>query len=451
MRLTFLGAAGTVTGSRYLLETRTTRLMIDCGLFQGIKRLRELNWADPPYDPADVDAVVLTHAHLDHTGWLPVLARGGFEGPVFCTGATAQLCGILLPDSGHLQEEEAEYLNRHRLSKHHPALPLYTREQAQRTLGRLRTAAFEEPFDVGDARVTFFRAGHILGSAWVRVEAEGLTLLFSGDVGRPIDPVMRPPVPPVAADVVLVESTYGNRRHEPVDPADQLADIVRRTFDRGGVLLIPSFAVGRSQLILHLLARLTDDGRIPRVPTYLNSPMAIDATEIYCEHAGEHRLDEAQCRRMFAAAEMVRSSEASKALNTTEGPAVIISASGMATGGRVVHHLKALLPDPRHTVLFAGFQAPGTRGEALVSGAEEVRIHGQDVVVRAEIVNLHNVSAHADRDELIAWLASGRLAPRRVFVVHGEPAAADALRQRLHARFGWNARVPHYRETVELG
>ena len=430
MRLTFLGAAGTVTGSRYLLETRTTRLMIDCGLFQGIKRLRELNWADPPYDPADVDAVVLTHAHLDHTGWLPVLARGGFEGPVFCTGATAQLCGILLPDSGHLQEEEAEYLNRHRLSKHHPALPLYTREQAQRTLGRLRTAAFEEPFDVGDARVTFFRAGHILGSAWVRVEAEGLTLLFSGDVGRPIDPVMRPPVPPVAADVVLVESTYG---------------------DRGGVLLIPSFAVGRSQLILHLLARLTDDGRIPRVPTYLNSPMAIDATEIYCDHAGEHRLDEAQCRRMFAAAEMVRSSEASKALNTTEGPAVIISASGMATGGRVVHHLKALLPDPRHTVLFAGFQAPGTRGEALVSGAEEVRIHGQDVVVRAEIVNLHNVSAHADRDELIAWLASGRLAPRRVFVVHGEPAAADALRQRLHARFGWNARVPHYRETVELG
>jgi metallo-beta-lactamase family protein len=452
MKLTFYGAAGTVTGSKYLLETGSKALLIDCGLFQGIKTYRERNWDDPPFDLDGIDAVILTHAHIDHTGYLPRLVKQGYSGPVYSTLATLELCQVLLPDSGYLQEEEAKYLNKHRLSRHEPALPLYTQEEAEKSLKFFQTVGFAETIDLGDGvSFRFFRAGHILGSAYVELTAGGKTIIFSGDIGRQDDPMMRPPVPFERADYLVVESTYGNRRHPDIDPAVELGDVIRRTAERGGTVVIPSFAVGRAQLILHLISELSKTGEIPEVPVYLNSPMAINATNIYCAHAGEHKLDETQCGEMFAIAEMVKSPVASRALNTNQGPAVIVSASGMATGGRVVHHLKTLLPDPRNTVIFAWFQAPGTRGEALVNRVEEVKIHGEYVPVRAEIADLDNMSAHGDYLEILDWLGQCGNRPQRTFITHGEPAAADAFRQHIRDNLGWSAQVPQHGESVSLG
>jgi metallo-beta-lactamase family protein len=451
MKLTFLGAAGTVTGSKYLLTGDDTRVLVDCGLFQGVKKQRQRNWDEPPFDPKTIDAVIATHAHIDHTGYLPVLIRRGYKGPIYCTTATKQLCDVLLPDSGYLQEEEARYLNKHRFTKHEPALPLYTQEEAEATLKFFKTVPFDSAVALdGGFEFRFTRAGHILGSACIHVTHSGRTVVFSGDVGRPNGPVMKPPAPIHRADYLVVESTYGNRRHTSEDPSAELAEVIRRTVERDGTVVIPAFAVGRTQAILHLLTELRDRGEIPKVPTYLNSPMAINATEIYCEHAGEHRLNRRECAEMFGVAEMVRSPQASKALNSTDGPAVIISASGMATGGRVVHHLKTLLPDPRNTVLFTGFQAPGTRGEQLLSGAEHVKIHGQIVPVRAEVVALHGLSAHADYSELLDWLSLFKEAPSRTFITHGEPVAADAFRFHMRDRLGWEGEVPEYLQTVKL-
>jgi metallo-beta-lactamase family protein len=451
MKLSFFGAAGTVTGSKYLLTVGRKRILVDCGLFQGIKTYRERNWAATPFDPKRLDAVVLTHAHLDHSGYLPVLVKNGYRGPVYCTTATFELCRILLRDSGYLQEEEARFLNKKRLTKHTPALPLYTQAEAEATLKRFETVPFDTDLELGrGARVRMTRAGHILGSACVQLNVRGRTIVFSGDVGRPDDPVMRPPVPIAHADYLVVESTYGNRRHPPVDPETVLRKAIQRTVGRSGTLVIPAFAVGRTQTVLHLIAQLRKRGRLPEVPVYLNSPMAINATGVYCDHAGEHRLSERLCAESFAVAEFVRTKEASKALNTNDGPAVIVSASGMATGGRVVHHLKTLLPDPRNTVLFTGFQAPGTRGEALLSGAEEVKIHGEYVPVRAEIVELPNLSAHADYLELLDWLGHFERGPRRTFITHGEPAAADAFRHHLMSNLGWPCHIPEHKETVTL-
>lgn len=450
MQIQFLGAAGTVTGSKYLVTTSDQRILIDCGLFQGVKNVRGRNWDEPPFDPKSIDAVVLTHAHIDHSGYLPVLCKRGYRGPIYSSPATFELCRILLPDSGYLQEEEAAFLNKHKATRHDPALPLYTQKEAEATLKYFKTVPFEAKTDLGGLSFHYSRAGHILGSACVHLRAEGKTVLFSGDVGRPNDPVMKPPEPIDHADVLVVESTYGNRRHPDADPSEELADVIARTVARSGVLVIPSFAVGRTQSILHLISELQHENAIPEVPTYLNSPMAINATEIYCAHAGEHRLNEKQCGEMFGVAEMVRTPQASKALNSTDGPAVIISASGMATGGRVVHHLKTLLPDSRNTVLFVGFQAPGTRGEAMLSGSEEIKIHGQLVPVRAEIVELQGLSAHADYVEIIDWLRSFKEVPSHVFVTHGEPVAADAMRQQLRTQLGWQADVPEYRDIVKL-
>ena len=451
MKLSFFGAAGTVTGSRYLFENGGSRILVDCGLFQGLKNLRMRNWEDPPFDVAGIDAVVLTHAHIDHTGYLPVLMKRGYKGPVYCTVATRDLCEILLPDSGHLQEEEARYLTKHKFSRHDPALPLYTREDAEQTLKLLKVVDFDTDFDLGHGlRFRYSRAGHILGSAWVTFMQDGFRVVFSGDVGREHDPLMKPPAPIEHADVLVCESTYGNRRHPDTDPSVELRDVIRRTVKRGGTLVIPAFAVGRTQALLHLISELSKAGEIPRVPIFLNSPRAIDATQIFCDHAGEHRLDDAMCGDMFRIAEFVRSEEASRALNTTDGPAIIIAGSGMATGGRVVHHLRTLLPNPINTVLLAGFQAPGTRGEALRSGADMVKIFGQYVPVRAEIVELHAMSAHADYTELIDWLKSVKTAPQRVFITHGEAAAADAFRTHLDQNFGWDADVPEYKDVVEL-
>jgi metallo-beta-lactamase family protein len=451
MFLSFYGAAGTVTGSKYVLRIDDRNILVDCGLFQGLKNLRQRNWEDPPFDVASIDAVVLTHAHIDHSGYLPVLMKRGYQGPVYCTEATAELCGILLPDSGHLQEEEARYLTRHKYARHDPALPLYTREDAEATLKLLKPVPFDTDFDLGrEIRFRFTRAGHILGSAWVTFMQNGYRVVFSGDVGRLVDPIMKAPAPIHHADVLVCESTYGNRRHPEADPREEVAEVIRRTVKRGGTLVIPAFAVGRTQALLHIISELEKAGSIPDVPVYLNSPLAIDATNIYCAHAGEHKLDDRLCGEMFRAAEFIQSEEASRALNTSGSPAIIIAGSGMATGGRVVHHLRTFLPDPRNAVLLAGFQAPGTRGAALQNGADDIKIFGEYVPVRAEVVELDSMSAHADYTELVEWLGSVKIKPKRVFLTHGEPPAADAFRKHLERHLGWQAEIPEYKEVARL-
>ncbi len=450
MKLTFLGGAGTVTGSKCLVDTGSARILVDCGLFQGLKRLRERNWQRLPFDVAALDAIVLTHAHLDHTGYLPVLARDGFRGKVYCTAATAKLVEILLPDSAHLQEEEARYANKHRFSKHRPALPLYTREDAAAALELLRPVDWTDGVAIRpDVSVRFSAAGHLLGAASVLVESPGRRVLFSGDLGRPDDPMMRPPDPPPAADWAVIESTYGDRLHPAGDAERALAVAINRAAARGGVIVVPAFAVGRAQLLLHLIARLKERSAIPDLPVFLNSPMATDATKIYRAHRREHRLTERECEVMCTAARFVASVEESKSLNGLTGPALIIAGSGMATGGRVIHHLKTFARDERHMILFTGFQAPGTRGAALVAGADTVKIHGEWIPVRAEVVQLQEASGHADRDQLVAWLARMERAPQRVFVNHGDPAAADTLRQYLRRAVAADVTVPEHLESFE--
>lgn len=451
MRLAFLGGAGTVTGSKYLLDSGGRRVLIDCGLFQGFKQLRLRNWEPLPVDPRSIDAVILTHAHLDHSGYLPLLLRHGFKGPVFCTPATADLCGILLPDAGHLEERDAEFANRHGFSKHRPALPLFTEAEARSALARLTPLDFSREHDLGGGLMLTFRyAGHILGAAMAVLARAGTRLLFSGDLGRPLDPLLREPEPVDRADYVLVESTYGDRKHPARDPQDALADVIQRTAARGGSVLIPAFAVGRAQALLYHLHRLKAAGRIPNWPIFLDSPMAIDATDIFEARRQDHRLSGSECREMCSLARRSRSVEESKAIDHLLVPAVIISASGMATGGRILHHLKFFAPDARHTLLFAGFQAPGTRGAAIVGGAAQVKIHGSYVPIRAEVVSLDMLSAHADADEIIGWLCKLERPPRLTFVTHGEPAAADALRHRIEEELHWPCRVPSYREEADL-
>jgi metallo-beta-lactamase family protein len=451
MKLTFLGAVGTVTGSKYLIDAGDTRVLVDCGLFQGYKNLRLRNWAPLPVDPATIKSVILTHAHIDHSGYLPLLVKNGFKGPVYCTGATHDLCALLLPDSGFLQERDAEFANRHKFSKHRPALPLYTREDAERSLQSLRAMEFGQDYDLGAGlTLSFARAGHILGAALVRLSQDGVSVQFSGDLGRPEDPLMPPPAAVRQADYLVVESTYGDRRHDSRNPQDILAEIVNTTAARGGAVIIPAFAVGRTQSLLYHLHHLKAAGRIPNVPVFLDSPMAIDASEIYCQHQDDHRLSASACRNAFNVATYVHSVEDSKALDGNTMPMVLISASGMATGGRVLHHLKHFLPDPRNTIVFAGFQAGGTRGAALVAGAEAVKIHGAYVPAKAEIRSLSMFSAHADADEIIGWLQGFERAPRRTFVTHGEPAAADTLRHRVEEELGWTCHVPEYRDQTDL-
>lgn len=451
MQLSFFGATQTVTGSRYLLTCDAGQVLIDCGLFQGYKYLRMKNWARLPFDPATLNAVLLTHAHLDHSGYLPLLVKQGFRGPIYATRATIDLCRILLPDSGHLQEEQAEFANRHGFSKHSPALPLYTERDAEECLQRFRAIEFGSVFEpVPRMRVQYARAGHLPGAGSIRVEHAGTSIVFSGDIGRPDDPLMRAPDPPLPADYVVVESTYGDRRHAAVDPQVELGDVIRRTCERRGIVVIPTFAVGRAQLLLLLIARLKAAAAIPNVSVYLDSPMAIDATELLTRHAAEHRLSGAETAAVGRTARLVHTAEESRALDRIREPAIILAASGMATGGRVVHHLKVFVTDPRNTILFSGFQAGGTRGASLVAGARELRMHGETFPVRAEVCQLQSVSAHADADEVIAWLRQLRNAPRGVFVTHGEPSASDALRQRLQSELGWAASVPEYRDQLQL-
>jgi metallo-beta-lactamase family protein len=443
MKLTFLGAAGTVTGSKYLVESGSRRILVDCGLFQGRKRLRERNWRPFSPDPATLDAVVLTHAHLDHSGYLPVIARSGFRGPVYCTAATCDLLGILLPDSAWLQEEEAEFANRHGFSKHSPALPLYTQADAQRALQLLRPVAWSTRVSpVPDLELEFSPAGHLLGAASVLVQTVSRRILFSGDLGRSDDPVMRPPAPPPVAESVVIESTYGDRRHPPVDPESELAALMNPVLQRGGVIVVPSFAVGRAQALVHLITRLKARRAIADVPVFLNSPMATEAMHVHERHLSEHRLTAAECEAMRGAVRFVNSVDESKGLNRLDGPAILVSASGMATGGRVIHHLKAFAPGERNLILFAGFQVPGTRGAAMLAGADAVRIHGEWIPVRAAVAQLQGLSAHADCDQLVAWLKSAALPSAQVYVTHGEPAAAESLALQIRRELGLQVTVP---------
>ncbi|MEZ6189376.1 MAG: MBL fold metallo-hydrolase [Planctomycetota bacterium] len=450
MKLTFLGAAGTVTGSKYLLEAEGSRVLVDCGLFQGVKTLRQRNWAPYPLDPASLDGILLTHAHIDHSGYLPVLLRDGFEGRVHCTEPTRDLCAILLPDSGHLQEEDARHANRKGYSKHHPAQPLYTREDGERALARFSPLRFGEPLQVGAFEVRFAQAGHILGAASIHVRHRGKTAVFSGDLGRYDDLLMRSPEPPGEADWLLVESTYGDRQHPQGDPLDALERAARPCLERGGVLLLPSFAVGRAQTLIYALTRLFEAKRLPRVPVFLNSPMATDATALFRRHAAFHKLAADRCAEVCGGVTMVRSVEESMELDRRGGPMIVISASGMLTGGRVLHHVKAYGPDPQNAIVLPGYQPPGTRGHALLQGAERLKIHGSYVPIRAEIGQLQVFSAHADQDDLLRWVGGCERPPRQVFVTHGEPAASDTLRREIQDRLGYKARVPEHGDSVEL-
>lgn len=452
MKLAFLGAAGTVTGSKTLVSHEGKQVLIDCGLFQGYKNLRLMNWDEFPFDPKQLDAVVLTHAHLDHAGALPLLVKRGYRGPVFATPSTIDVCGVLLPDSGRIQEEDADYANRRKFSKHKPALPLYTEADADRALRRLEPLPSGQVGALADGmQLRFRRAGHILGASSIELTAANTTVLFSGDLGRPDDLIMREPEPIERADYIVAESTYGNRLHDATDAEQLLGQVITRTAARGGIVVIPAFAVGRAQSLLYAIYRLKQRRVIPDLPIYLNSPMAIEMTDIYHRHRAEHRLSQEECIGMCQVATMVRSVEESKALVAQHRPAVIVSASGMATGGRVLHHLKALAPDPRNSVVFAGYQAGGTRGGRMVAGESSIRIHGEDIPVNAEIVSLPGMSAHADAQQITAWLRTAPKPPKAVYLNHGEPAAADALRERIERELGWPATVPQLGQTVEIG
>lgn len=449
VNIRFLGGAGTVTGSKYLVEHDNQRLLVDCGLFQGFKQLRLRNRDPLPVVPGQIGAVVLTHAHIDHSGYLPLLVKEGFRGKAWCTPATRDLCHILLPDSGHLQEEDAAYANRKGFSKHQPALPLYTEGDARESLKHLRAARPHEVFEpLPGWQVRFSGAGHILGAASVLIEVGGKRLLFSGDLGRPDDALMRAPEPPPEADVVVCESTYGDRTHPKEDVLAELAPALTRAAGRGGTVVMPVFAVGRAQALLHAIAQLKARGDLPHgLPVYLDSPMAVETTELYERHLGEHRLNAAQCRDMERAAHLVTSVEQSKAIARQLGPKVVLAASGMATGGRVLHHLTQYLGDHRNMVVLTGYQAPGTRGAHLAQGTQALRIFGQEWPVRAEVVQLTSASAHADANQLMTWLRQLPRPPHRVFVTHGDMEAADALRGRVEHELAWRAMVPEHGST----
>ena len=458
--MSFLGASGTVTGSRYLLEIQNRRYLIDCGLFQGGRSEEALNWEPFPMAPERIDAVLLTHAHIDHVGYLPRLVRHGFRGPVYATQASRSLLEIVLPDSAHLQEQDAAFANKKGYSRHKPALPLYTAADAEASLKLIQGVPFDRPLTLDGITVTWRPAGHILGSSILETEiskdGNSRRVVFSGDLGRYDSEVMRPPISIPEADVVLVEATYGDRLHADESIQDILTEAIQWIVNHEGVLLVPAFAVGRTQEVLYHIRQLQEKGRVPELPVFIDSPMAVDTSHIYCRFGDDHNLDvnllmdEKECPLRCRDTRFVRDVEESKLLNERPGPAIIISASGMLNGGRILHHLKWRLSDPRNVVLIVGYQAEGTRGRLLLDGAKRIRIHGEEIPVRARVMQVHALSAHADRDELLRWLSGFQRPPRRTFIVHGEPESSRAFREHIRQRFGWEASVPSLGETHEI-
>jgi metallo-beta-lactamase family protein len=444
--LTSLGGARTVTGSKHLLEHDGMRILVDCGMFQGLRELRDLNWRALPVPASSIDAVILTHAHLDHSGYLPRLLREGFKGPIFATPATIDVAKLILLDSAFLQEKDADFANRHGFSRHEPALPLYTTRDAQAAIDAFRPVDFHEQRAHGSVSLLFRRAGHILGAATAEVHVGGITVVFSGDLGRYGDAMMPDPEPVPSADYLVVESTYGNRIHDASDPAAVLLEVIERTVARGGTVVIPAFAIGRAQSLLHQIWTLRQRGKLRHVPVYVDSPMATSATDLLCVHKRDHRLEEGVCRDVCESATYVRSVEESKRLTASRMPKVIISASGMMSGGRVLHHVKAFGPDPRSSILLAGYQAAGTRGRALAEGARELKIHGRLVDIRAEVADVPALSAHADANEILRWLSGFERAPTNTFIVHGESEAAEGLEQRIMRQLGWQCVIPSMNE-----
>ena len=451
MRLTFLGAVHTVTGSKYLLTINSKNILIDCGLFQGQKELRLRNRGKLPIDPSNIDAIIITHAHIDHTGYLPLLVKNGYKGKIYCSSGTKALCSVLLPDSGYLQEEEARFANKNGYSKHKPALPLYTEEDARKTLNHFEVVDFEVPhvlFD--DCSFELYRAGHIIGASFIKVKNRDTSILFSGDIGRPNDPVMQPPTLIEEADYLVMESTYGDRLHDTTNPLPQIGEVINQTIKRGGSIIVPAFAVGRAQSLLYYIYELKKNGVIPNIPVYLDSPMATSATHILCKHMKDHRLTEDQCKNLCEAAKYVNTSNESKQLDANKTPKVIISASGMLEGGRVLHHLKVFAPDPKSSILITGYQANGTRGAKVVKGDREIKIHGEQVPIRAHVEVMSSGSAHADYREMLDWLKHFKSPPKKVFITHGEYNSALTFKGHIESELGWKCVVPDYLDKVEL-
>ncbi|MGH1363883.1 MAG: MBL fold metallo-hydrolase RNA specificity domain-containing protein [Calditrichia bacterium] len=456
--ITFLGAAGTVTGSRHLLDLDDQRVLIDCGLFQGRKKNRLKNWDKFPVPPESIDTLLLTHAHIDHTGYLPRLFRDGFSGSIHCTYPTQDLCNILLPDSAHIQEEDARWANKKGYSKHKPALPLYTVADARKALSHFQPLHYGDNLDLGDYRAKYRDAGHILGSAHIDIKhrTSGRKILFSGDLGRPSKPILKDPVQAFNVDYLVLESTYGNRLHPTVDAKAELAKVVNASIDNGGVLLIPAFSVGRTQTILYVLRELEAEKKIPALPVYVDSPMAIDATKIFNDRISDQNLTSRvltiEGKEIFRPQKLkiCKSRQESKSINNDDGPAIIISASGMATGGRILHHLVQRLPDPKNTVLFMGYQATGTRGRTLLDGMDKVKIHGRYIPAKAKIENFCAYSGHADYNEILAWLMAFNKPPEKTFLVHGEPDAAESMAGKIRERYGWDVVVAAEGARYEL-
>lgn len=458
----FLGAARTVTGSKHMLEVGGYRVMVDCGLFQGLKQLRLRNWEPFPINPASINSVILTHAHIDHSGYLPRLVRDGFDGTVYATPATVELARIMLPDSARLQEEDADYVNKTGSSKHHPALPLYTEKDANAACRLMESVNYHKRIQLTKKlSFEFVTAGHILGSGFVLFDVEcndGATrrVVMTGDLGRYNEPIINDPSTVEDADYIVVESTYGDREHGDFDVKARLAEIVNDTVKRGGHVLIPSFAVGRTQLLLYLLREMEEEGRIPIIPVYVDSPMAGSATKLYLRHKEDHdpemkdlmsdRINPLATQRFNVA----RTRDESKAVSASDTSSIVISASGMATGGRILHHLRKRLPDERNTVVFVGYQSEGTRGRRLLDGEPEIKVFGEYVPVKAKVERLENLSAHADSNEILRWLGGFKRAPKTVFLVHGEPKAQEALKQKIVEKFGWHVEIPDYLDKFEL-
>lgn len=451
MKIQFLGATQTVTGSKYLIQTEQTTLLVDCGLFQGYKELRLRNWAHLPIDLKKINYVLLTHAHIDHSGYLPLLVKNGFRGKILCTAATKDLCSILLPDSGHLHEEEARYANRKGYSKHHPALPLYTQEEGEECLQYFQVVPFEESIQIDNQlNATFYYAGHILGASFIRLEYKHYSILFSGDLGRQDDPIMFPPKEPPASDFLIIESTYGNRTHDPSYPLIKLKETINRTVKRGGHVVIPSFAVGRTQALLYYIYQLKSKKEIPDIPVYVDSPMATHATQIFSRNADQTRLSTQQSQTICTVAHYINSVDESIELGNQKMPAIIISASGMATGGRVLHHIRNFAPHHQNTILFSGYQVPGTRGDRMIRGEKEIKMFGQMIPVHAEVTQLDNISAHADYLEILNWLSHMKAAPCKVFITHGNIESAEALKAKIEQKFHWVCQIPVYLDSEIL-